>query len=85
MLGLPTTAWRGERLTEAEAMAAAPSEGDWRRIGAVEHGFTHFSLTLDVYRAVAAEPPSSDLTWLPLSRAIEETPSLFAKALRREL
>jgi A/G-specific adenine glycosylase len=85
MLGLPTTAWRNKPFTDTEVMAAPPAAGDWRRIGAVEHGFTHFSITLDVYRAEAAEAAPSELTWLPLERAIAETPTLFAKALRLAL
>jgi A/G-specific adenine glycosylase len=85
MLGLPTTAWRDDPFTEPEALAAAPGAGAWRRIGAVEHGFTHFSITLDVYRAGADGSCSPDLVWLPLDRAIAETPSLFAKAVRMEL
>jgi A/G-specific adenine glycosylase len=81
MLGLPTTAWRAKRFAAAEALEAAPAKAAWRRIGEVEHGFTHFSLTLDVWRA---DGDSSDpsLAWLPLDRAIAETPTAFAKALR---
>ncbi len=84
MLGLPTTAWRGEPVTKADVLAAAPAPRDWRRVGAVEHGFTHFALTLEVWRA---EGDSGDqtLVWLPLARAIDETPTVFAKALRLEL
>jgi A/G-specific adenine glycosylase len=32
-------------------MAAAPMRAAWRRVGAIEHGFTHFALRLDVYFA----------------------------------
>jgi A/G-specific adenine glycosylase len=84
MLGLPTTAWSDERLAEADVPAGAPARADWRQVGVVEHGFTHFVLTLDVWRA---EGDSSErtLVWLPLARAVDETPSVFAKALRFEL
>jgi len=84
MLGLPTTAWTDKPPLDAEAMAAAPASADWRRLGVVEHGFTHFSLTLDVWTA-EADSRDPDLTWLPLARALAETPSLFAKALRLAL
>jgi A/G-specific adenine glycosylase len=84
MLGLPTTDWRAKGWPEAEALSAAPAPAAWRRIGEIEHTFTHFSLTLEVYRAegAAADP---DLVWLPFDRALAETPSLFAKAIRLAL
>ncbi|HZC15243.1 MAG TPA: A/G-specific adenine glycosylase [Caulobacteraceae bacterium] len=84
MLGLPTTDWRATRWPEAEALAAAPAPAAWRRIGEIEHTFTHFSLTLEVYWAAggAADP---NLVWLPFDRALAETPSVFGKALRLAL
>jgi A/G-specific adenine glycosylase len=84
MLGLPTTDWRAMGWDEAEALASAPAHAAWRRIGEIEHTFTHFSLTLEVYRARgnAADP---DLVWLPVERALAETPSVFGKALRLAL
>src|SRR5579872_136336 len=51
MLGLPTTEWRAEAPSEARVKAAAPAIAAWRRLGEVEHGFTHFSLTLEVWHA----------------------------------
>ena len=48
MLALPTTEWRAEPWSRAEALAHAPASGDWRQIGAVEHVVTPFSLTLEV-------------------------------------
>jgi A/G-specific adenine glycosylase len=81
MLGLPTTDWRAAAWSDAEMLAAVPTAGDWRRTGAVEHGFTHFSITLDAWRAESdvADPA---FVWRTFDAAIEETPSLFAKALR---
>jgi A/G-specific adenine glycosylase len=81
MLGLPTTAWRAAPWTAAEALAQAPTRADWRPAGAVEHVFTHFSLTLAVYAARANRPDAS-LIWTPLDDAVAATPSVFAKALR---
>ncbi len=52
MLGLPGTAWRGDRWGEAEALAGAPQAGAWRRLGQARHGFTHFELHLEVYGAL---------------------------------
>jgi len=40
MLALPTSDWRADRWSEAEALAAAPAPAPWRGVGEVEHGFT---------------------------------------------
>ncbi|HEX4199456.1 MAG TPA: A/G-specific adenine glycosylase [Caulobacteraceae bacterium] len=84
MLGLPTTDWRATAWAEAEALAATPAPASWRCVGEIEHTFTHFSLTLDVYRAEGSAP-EPDLVWLPFDRALAETPSVFGKALRLAL
>ena len=84
MLGLPTTDWRTKAWPEADALAAAPAPASWRRLGEIEHTFTHFALTLEVYRAEgAAKDPG--LVWLPIDRALAEMPSVFGKALRLAL
>jgi A/G-specific adenine glycosylase len=76
MLGLPTSDW-----TTGEPAAAAPVEADWREAGAVEHVFTHFSLTLTVMTArVHAE---GAYRWMPIEAARAALPTLFAKALDR--
>jgi A/G-specific adenine glycosylase len=77
MLALPTTSWRADPWTRAEALAVAPVTAAWRRAGAVEHVFTHFSLTLEVYDAEA----DADLIWTDLADARRAVPSVFAKAL----
>ncbi len=51
MTELPGTAWRTAPWGEAEALKAAPMSGRWRPAGRVEHGFTHFTLTIDVLAA----------------------------------
>jgi A/G-specific adenine glycosylase len=81
MLGLPTTPWRAAPWTPAEAIAAAPAAAEWRAAGFVEHVFTHFSLTLAIWRASAATAEPS-LIWTPIDEAAAQTPSVFAKALR---
>lgn len=60
-----------------------PCPGDWRSLGEVRHTFTHFHLVMDVRRAElrdgagdSAQPGFRD----PRS-AVEEMPTLFAKAL----
>jgi len=75
MLGLPTTDWSGG------ADATPPVEAAWRDAGAVEHVFTHFSLTLHV-RVAQAE---GDWLWMPEAEASASLPTVFRKALERAL
>ena len=81
MTELPGTIWRSDPWPEAEAMAAAPQPADWRRLGQVRHGLTHFELLRDVYAAsvdtIAAEGflrPAHDLT-------AEALPSVMRKCV----
>jgi A/G-specific adenine glycosylase len=74
MAALPTTDWRGEPWRRVEAVKQAPVAADWEKIGAVEHVFTHFALTLDVYSAHAAPP--NDGWWGDASAL----PTVFKKA-----
>ena len=80
MLGLPTSDWGPRAPTASEAQAAAPISADWRSLGAVEHVFTHFALTLQVWRgkAMARDPA---FVWRPASEAAQVLPSVFRKAL----
>lgn len=85
MLALPTTDWRDAPWTEAEAVTAAPAPADWRHVGEVEHGFTHFTLTLRLMRAaVADETPTETVDWRP-RRDLDGLPSVFLKAARAGL
>jgi len=81
MLALPTSDWRASRWTNAEAEAAAPADAAWRGVGEVEHGFTHFTLTLQLLRA---EGDASDVIWSP-RRDLDALPSVFLKAARAGL
>jgi len=72
MLGLPTSDW-----TAAPGEAESPPvPADWRHAGEIEHVFTHFSLTLQVYAAVDASWPGE---W---TRDPGVLPSVFLKAVR---
>lgn len=84
MLGLPTTDWRSARLAPGEIRDAAPAAGRWRPLGPVEHIFTHFALTLEVWRAEASSADPR-LEWLPIEDAAQALPSVFLKALRAGL
>jgi A/G-specific adenine glycosylase len=82
MLALPTSDWRADRWSEAEALAAAPAEAPWRGVGEVEHGFTHFTLTLQLMRAEA--DAAVGVIWSP-RRDLDGLPSVFLKAARAGL
>ena len=82
MLALPTSDWRTARWSDAEALAAAPAQADWRGVGEVEHGFTHFTLTLRLLRAEA--PHGDGVIWSP-RRDLDALPSVFLKAARAGL
>jgi A/G-specific adenine glycosylase len=81
MLALPTSDWRSEAWTPDEALAAAPSDADWRHVGEVEHGFTHFTLTLQLLRA---EGDGREVIW-SRRRDLDGLPSVFLKAARAGL
>jgi A/G-specific adenine glycosylase len=78
MLALPTSDW-------AAALPAfdPPAAADWREVGEVEHTFTHFDLTLSVWRAEDHEG-LADLTWNPREH-IDALPTVFLKAARAGL
>jgi len=82
MLALPTSDWRPARWSDAEAVAAAPAKAEWREVGEVEHGFTHFTLTLRLLRAEA--PAGDGVIWSP-RRDLDALPSVFLKAARAGL
>ncbi len=76
MLGLPTSDWSAEPVEPPPPVPAA-----WREAGAVEHVFTHFSLTLEVRSGQGAGP----FVWTPVEEALASLPTVFRKALERGL
>ena len=81
MLALPTSDWRSTRWTDEEGQAVAPADLNWRSVGEVEHGFTHFTLTL---RLLRAEGDADGVIWSP-QRDLDGLPSVFLKAARAGL
>lgn len=73
MRALPSCDWRG-------AGAEAPLPGDWRLLGAVRHGFTHFELELQVRGLWLHERPAIAGDWVKLADVAAGMPTLFAKA-----
>ena len=51
MVELPGTEWRADPWRMDEACALAPMAVSWRPAGQVQHVFSHFALSLDVYAA----------------------------------
>jgi A/G-specific adenine glycosylase len=80
---LPTSEWRAEPWSLAQARRAAPVAGRWQRVpGTVRHGLTHFELELILLCAkLAGRPPQGE--WWPAQKL--ETgglPSLIRKTVR---
>jgi A/G-specific adenine glycosylase len=78
MLGLPTSDWAA---APPNGFDGAPANAAWRDAGEIEHVFTHFSLTLKVFRA---EGDASGVVWTPFEN-LDALPSVFLKAARQAL
>ncbi len=79
MLGLPTSEWGADPVDPSP-----PAVADWREAGAVEHVFTHFSLTLTV-RVAHTRGREGGFIWSPAEEAAGALPTVFRKALERAL
>lgn len=79
MLALPSTDWRSTPFTDQEV--EVPITAAWQPAGSIEHVFTHFSLTLSVWRAQGDLPGA---IWTPLS-GLGALPSVFLKAAKSGL
>ncbi|MCE7027988.1 A/G-specific adenine glycosylase [Jiella avicenniae] len=78
----PTTGWSA-RADGALGEGAAPFAADWRRVGEIEHGFTHFRLTLEVWCATVKNDPAVDGWWSkPEEIAAEALPTVMRKVLK---
>jgi A/G-specific adenine glycosylase len=82
MVELPGTSWREIRWPETEAMTHAPMSVDWRPVGMVRHGFTHFELTIDLFAAQVATIEGDGFVH-PLTRLDEvPLPSVMRKCVK---
>lgn len=79
MLGLPGTAW-AESLPN-KIVNAAPAKTKWKRIGEIEHTFTHFHLVLEVHTGVAPRGfrRGRDQLWVRPNEA--QLPTVMKKAV----
>jgi len=77
MRALPDDGWSAQ----GDGSGVMPLTGDWRALGAVRHGFTHASLTLQVAGLETGLQPMGEGEWWPVSRIAEAgLATLFRKA-----
>ncbi|MGH7153977.1 MAG: NUDIX domain-containing protein, partial [Acetobacteraceae bacterium] len=81
MSELPGTPWRPHPWGEAEALEHAPMPSDWRRVGQVRHGFTHFALTIELYAARVGRITADGFTCPPAALAEAALPSVMRKCV----
>jgi A/G-specific adenine glycosylase len=85
MRALPDDGWSAR----ADGSALPPLDGPWQAGGAVQHGFTHFGITLKLALYLGADwvrVGQLNGEWWPLDRLDEAgLPTLFAKAAQRAL
>ncbi|MCB2051129.1 MAG: NUDIX domain-containing protein, partial [Novosphingobium sp.] len=81
MRALPDDGW----CAGSDGSAHPPVAGDWQNMGAVQHDFTHFRLSLElmVHDGSVDAVPQGEGEWWPLA-SLEGAglPTLFAKAAR---
>ncbi|WP_086736100.1 A/G-specific adenine glycosylase [Erythrobacter colymbi] len=77
MRALPDDGWTARK----DGSGEAPLAGEWRTLGAVRHGFTHASLTLEVRALETGQAPHGEGQWWPVASIGEAgLATLFAKA-----
>ena len=77
MRALPDDGWSAR----ADGSGKPPLAGPWRSLGAVRHGFTHASLTLQVLAMDTRDQPPGEGQWWPVAQIAEAgLATLFAKA-----
>ncbi len=81
MTELPGTDWRAAPWTMTEALALAPMAAAWWPAGQVRHGFTHFTLTIDVYAAAVEAIVAPGLLRPVVGLGAEALPSVMRKCV----
>lgn len=82
MSEVPGSAWNA-RIDGSTGLESAPFAADWKKCGAITHTFTHFRLTLSVYRAEIPEKEAPPGHWwsMPAELAGEALPTVMKKAI----
>lgn len=79
MTGTPGSNWAA-----APGAPAFPVKADWQQAGEVSHVFTHFVLTLTVWRARVTQAPRGEGWWSRRGKlAGEALPTLYKKVLEQ--
>jgi A/G-specific adenine glycosylase len=81
MTELPGTEWRSAPWLGTEALAHAPQEAEWRHLGQIRHGLTHFELHLDVYAARVGSIAAEGFLRSPDALDSEALPSVMRKCV----
>ena len=83
---LPSTQWRAAPWPLEEALPSAPVQAAWAPLaGAVEHGFTHFRLRLELLSARIPGPGPAG-TWCRIEAlGGQALPTLSKKVIRHAL
>lgn len=82
MAEAPSTPWRARPWTLSEARRHAPVRASWRRVGRVEHSFSHFNLVLDVVGAEVKAGHRPEGYWCPPDGlGAQPLPSVMRKVL----
>lgn len=83
MVEVPSTPWREQPWRFAEARAHAPTRARWRCLtGAIGHGFTHFTISFDLFAAAVTGEPNLDGFWVePADFPCHALPTLTKKII----
>src|SRR5229473_1863496 len=86
MMEVPSTDWRAEQWTIADASAAAPVAARWRALpGIVRHGFTHFELEITIL-AGRVRQACRDGVWVAPDRLGDHAlPTLMKKIVKHAM
>jgi A/G-specific adenine glycosylase len=82
MTELPGTQWRDMAWPQAEAFLFAPMAVDWRAVGVVRHGFTHFTLDIAMFAARVEQIDADGFLRPAAALANEALPSVMQKCVR---
>ncbi len=87
MLEPPLGPWTEKFPSPASATGQAPFAAGWKkRGGVVRHGFTHFELEIEVYRADVAKRPKFPGTWVSSDKLREVAlPTVMRKIVEHAL
>lgn len=81
MSQVPTTGWTA-KVDGETTVIAAPFAADWQECGTIRHTFTHFHLTLHVYRVEITGKIASN-GWWSKDVGDEALPTVFRKVIWR--